>query len=176
MKAHQIFLRHDAINLTTRERLQAMANVTLDHLKRAAADTLLVVPLIFCATSVYARTPTPADQRFCVWYGSMAQRALMHYRSGVPMDDLVQELRHNPNHEYAMDFMSWATTAPPWVNDVSGNASEHCLEIVRRDMRGWLVDDPERFREENTPGEHVGTVTRIPSNSEAPAPATSRQQ
>jgi hypothetical protein len=134
----------------------------------------LVTPIFF-ATSVYARTPTPADQHFCEWYGSMAQRALIHQRSGIPMDDLVQELRRNPNHEYAMDFMSWATTTPPWVNDVSGDASEHCLEIVRRDMRGFLVDDPERFRVVNTPNDHIGTITPIPSNSAAPAPAASQQ-
>jgi hypothetical protein len=136
----------------------------------------LVVPLVLCATFVYARTPTPADQRFCAWYGSMAQRALVHQRSGVPMDDLVQELRRNPNREYAMDFMGWATTAPQWANDVSGDASEHCLEIVRRNMRGFLVDDPERVRVVNTPDDHIGSITRIPSNRPAPAPATSQHQ
>ena len=90
------------------------------------------------------------------------------------MDDLVQELRRNPNRNYAMDFMSWATTTPPWVTDVSSNASEQCLEIVRRNMRGWLVDDPERPRVED-PGNNVGGITRLPSKSAAPAPATSQQ-
>ncbi|MBB6185761.1 hypothetical protein [Rhodanobacter sp. MP7CTX1] len=139
------------------------------------ANALLGVPLVFYATFVAARTPTPADLRFCTWYGSMAQRALMHQRSGVPMGDLVQELERNPNHTYAMDFMGWATTAPAWVNDVSADASEHCLEIVRRNMRGWLVDDPERLRVEDKPGDFVGGITRLPSKNEAQAPATSQQ-
>ncbi len=65
----------------------------------------------------------------------------------------------------------WNFTTPPWVTDVSGSARSKCLGEIRADMGGYLPNDSERPKPENSAGAHVGTITRLPSEREAAASA-----
>ena len=146
---------------------QKRGRAALDVLK--PAHGLIAYALVAAAVNTaHAREPTHADRAFCDHYAAVLQQALEVDRSGDPaaIARFRQSVTRDPEAQLLMRGMGVSLTTPPWVTDVTEQSREQCLNEVRFNARGYLPNDPDRPKPENTTDAYVGTITRLPSERE----------
>ncbi|MBN3761138.1 hypothetical protein [Burkholderia sp. Ac-20365] len=144
-------------------------------LRFSQVGTPFFVALALATSAVHAREPTRADQAFCDHYAAIMQKALEVDRGGDPaaIARFRQSVARDPEAQLIMPGLGVSRTTPQWITDVTVQSREHCLDEVRLNMRGWLPDDPERPKDVSSASNHVGAITRLPSERAAQASATS---
>ena len=150
-------------------------NFVTNALRFSQVGTRLFAALVLTTSVVHAREPTRADHAFCDRYAAIMQKALEVDRGGDPAAAarFRQSVARDPQAQLIMPGLGVSRTTPPWIADVTVQSREHCLDEVRLNMRGWLPDDPERPKADNSAANHVGTITRLPSERAAQASASS---
>lgn len=149
------------------------SNETHRRTRLGKAVSVVLATLTLSAAAAHARAPSAADKAFCDRYALIMQQALDVDRSGdrAAIAQFRQTVSRDPQAYLIMPGLGVSMTTPPWITDVTAQSREHCLDQVRLNMRGWLPGDPEAPKAENTPENHVGTVTVMPAKREALADA-----
>lgn len=137
-------------------------------------ETWFVAVLALSASIAHAREPSATDKAFCDRYALIMQQALTVDRSGDPaaITRFRQTVIRDPQAHLIMPGLGVSLTTPPWITDVTAQSRNHCLERVRYDQFPPL---PGGGSPGNTPENHIGTITRLPSERDAAASAPTAQ-